>query len=91
MGYSIYVKTKNKKESQRLINRIPNNKSCGDSYYLTTDIVYINNCSSVVGFNYQSCISDQERKYIFSIIKWFAGLVNKNYYFYDCEKIVFVK
>jgi hypothetical protein len=74
------------------MNRIPEHKRQGDSYFLSSRVSYKGLVKGeIVGFDYQSGISQEERQYILNVIKWLAGMVNKSYYYYDgCEKVRFL-
>jgi len=94
MGYSVFVRANSENQAKELYKLLIRKCKKGDYYR----ICYGNKKHGIsynglikpecsVGFDY-SCMSDKERNYIYGIIKWLAGKIGKNFYYYDGDEKV---
>jgi len=98
MGYTIFVEARTKAEANELGFKLLKKCKQSSNYRIAigdnpkTGLCYIGSKKGnrLVGFDY-STLEDNERHYLLGIIKWLAGMVGCEYYYYDGEKIDILK
>ena len=87
MGYSVYIVCKNKEQVKEIYDNISKKISKSNEYRFAfgnakkTGLSYNKHKDLAIGFDY-TCLDDA-RNYVFGIIKWIAGFVGTEVYYYD--------